>query len=99
MAYVEFLESSARPEPAAYWPSGKRWVYAVSAKEFHWSFWVEKLWKNFLAPVRERRKDHLKALGELALKLVAPCTRSCSLDLSITLCPCERELNFGIETA
>ena len=60
MAYVEFLESSARPEPAAYWPSGKRWACAVSAKEFHWSFWVEKLWKNFLAPVRERRKDHLK---------------------------------------
>ena len=32
---LEFLASSARPEPAKYWPSGKNGVYDVSANEFH----------------------------------------------------------------
>jgi hypothetical protein len=39
---LELFESSSRPLPAKYWPSGKRWLNDVSAKEFHWSFWVAK---------------------------------------------------------
>ena len=39
---LEFFRSSARPEPAAYWPSGKRLISDVSANDCHWSFWVVK---------------------------------------------------------
>ena len=57
---LEFFRSSARPEPAAYWPSGKRLISDVSANDCHWSFWVVK--RANCVPHR-REKDHHSERG------------------------------------
>jgi hypothetical protein len=55
---LEFFRSSARPEPAAYWPSGKRLISDVSANDCHWSFWVVK--RANCVPHRREKGHHSK---------------------------------------